>query len=82
MLEDVAALEGAYRLLNNDRVAPEALRAGHRLRTVERAQKTAEVVVVHDTSEIQTPYAEASEVGYLQTGKSGYRGVMFRWHKL
>jgi hypothetical protein len=73
MLEDVAALEGAYRLLSNDRVAPEALRASHRTRTVQRARTAAEIVVVHDTSEIQTPYAEAEEVGYLQTGKVGYR---------
>jgi hypothetical protein len=73
MLEDVAALEGAYRLLSNERVSPEALRASHRIMTVARARETTEVVVVHDTSEIQTPYADASEVGYLQTGKAGYR---------
>lgn len=73
MLEDVAALEGAYRLLNNERVAPEALRSSHRLNTRRRVQQAAEVVIVHDTSEIQTPYADAAEVGYLQTGRAGYR---------
>ena len=73
MLEDVASLEGGYRLLNNPRVSPEALQAAHRAKTVERAREAGDVVLVHDTSDFKTPYADADEVGYLQTGKIGYR---------
>src|SRR6478609_57520 len=67
MLEGVASLEGAYRLLNNPRVSYGALHAGHRAKTEERAREAGDVVVVHDTSDIKTPYADAEEVGYLQT---------------
>lgn len=73
MLEDVAGLEGAYRMLGNDRVSFEALHAPHRVRTIERTRDASNVVVVHDTSDVQTPWAEPAEVGYLNTGKAGYR---------
>jgi hypothetical protein len=73
MLEDSARLEGAYRLLNNGRVGFEALRRPHRERTARRAHEQGSVVVVHDTTDIKTAYAEPDEVGYLNTGKSGYR---------
>src|SRR5436190_20863129 len=62
MLEDVAGLEGAYRLLSNRRVCLERLHQPHRVRTIERAREAASVVVVHDTSDVQTPWAEASKV--------------------
>jgi hypothetical protein len=73
MFEDIAGLEGAYRLLNNDRVTLEALHKPHRLRTIERSRQASSVVVVHDTSDVQTPWADPSKVGYLNTGKAGYR---------
>lgn len=73
MFEDVAGLEGAYRLLNNDRVSLEALHRPHRSRTIERVREASSVVVVHDTSDVQTPWADPSNVGYLNTGKAGYR---------
>ncbi len=73
MLEDTAALEGAYRLLSNERVRFDTLRAPHVARTVARASQAATIVVVHDTTEIETPYALASEVGVLATGRTGYR---------
>lgn len=73
MLEDSAGLEGGYRLLNNERVTTQSLQAAHRAKTVLRAQEAGDVVVVHDTTEVKTPYADASEVGYLQTGQIGYR---------
>lgn len=73
MLEDVAGLEGAYRLLSNPRVSAKALHQPHKACTIERAQETSSVVVVHDTSDVQTPWADASKVGYLNTGKAGYR---------
>jgi len=73
MLENAAQLEGVYRLLNNARVKPGAIGAAHQRRTQERAMQAGAVVVVHDTTDIETPYADPSEVGYLPTGRSGYR---------
>lgn len=73
MLQDVASLEAAYRLLSNERVTPQALHKPHQARTIERTRQTSNVVVVHDSSDVQTPWAEPSEVGYLSTGKAGYR---------
>ena len=74
MLQDTAQLEGGYRLLSNKRVTMQALHAPHRSRTVERARVAGDVVVVHDTTDIETAYAEPSEVGYLRTGRAGYYG--------
>jgi hypothetical protein len=73
LLPDDAELEAAYRLLNNDRVTPAALNRAHSLRTANRAGQTGDVVVIHDTTEIETPYADPSEVGYLNTGRTGYQ---------
>lgn len=73
MLQDAAALEGSYRLLNNPRVTFASLHRPHRLRTAQRAVEAGDVVVVHDTTDVETPYAEPEEVGYLNTGRSGYR---------
>jgi hypothetical protein len=73
MFEDVAGLEGAYRMLSNDRVSFEALHAPHKMRTIERSRDASSVVVVHDTSDVQTPWAKPEMVGYLNTGKAGYR---------
>jgi hypothetical protein len=73
MLQDAAGLEGGYRLLNNSRVTFEALHAAHAERTAERAVQAGDVVVVHDTTDIETAYADATEVGFLNTGRTGYR---------
>ena len=73
MFQDAAQLEGAYRLLNNRRVTADALLTPHAQKTVERASQASEVVVVHDTTNIETPYADAEDIGYLNTGEAGYR---------
>lgn len=73
MLQDAAGLEGAYRLVNNSRVTFAALQESHRARTVERIRGSNCVVVAHDTTDIETPYAAPEEVGYLNTGRAGYR---------
>jgi len=73
MLENVANLEAAYRLLSNDKVDFAALHQPHKAQVIERSQNQSCVVVVHDTTDVQTPWADASEVGYLNTGKVGYR---------
>lgn len=73
MLEDAAQLEGGYRMLNNPRVTFEALQAPHAARSAARAMTAGEVVVVHDTTEVDTPYLDESEASYLRTGRLGYR---------
>jgi Transposase DNA-binding/Transposase DDE domain len=72
LLPDDAELRAAYRLVNNRRVTFDALHAAHAERTVERARRAGDVVVIHDTTAIETPYADPSEVGYLNTGRTGY----------
>jgi hypothetical protein len=73
MLEDAAGLEGGYRLLNNERVSFEALHRPHRQRTIERAQRAGQVVVAHDTTDVETAAIDPEEAGYLNTGHFGYR---------
>ena len=66
-----AALEGAYRLLNNENVDFDDLLAEHRDMTVDRAQAAGEVLVLHDTTACTFEHADPSEIGYLPTGKAG-----------
>lgn len=73
MFEDAVSLEGAYRLMSNERVSFDALHQPHRERTACRAQDHGTVVVVHDTTDVETAYASPEEVGYLSTGRTGYR---------
>lgn len=73
MLQDSAGLEGAYRLLNNRRLTFESLLSSPCAHAAERAAEADDVVVVHDTTDIETPYAEPEDVGYLNTGRTGYR---------
>jgi hypothetical protein len=73
MLQDAVQLEGGYRLLNNERITTRALQAPHRARTAERARVARDVTVVHDTTDVETAYADPAEVGYLSTGRTGYR---------
>lgn len=73
MLQDQANLEGAYRLLNNERVSFAMLQKPHALQSAQRAMQEGEVVVVHDSSDIETPYLDESEASYLAKGAIGYR---------
>jgi Transposase DNA-binding/Transposase DDE domain len=66
-----AALEGAYRLLNNENVDFDDLLAEHRDRTVDRARAAGEVLVLHDTTTCTFDHADPREIGYLPTGKAG-----------
>lgn len=70
-LGDDAALEGAYRLLNNQNVDFDDLMAEHRDRTVDRARAVGEILVLHDTTTCTFEHADPREVGYLPTGKAG-----------
>lgn len=73
MLQDAAGLEGGYRLLSNPKVTFEALQQAHGARTAKRARESGAVVVVHDTTDVVTAYASPETVGYLNTGRPGYR---------
>lgn len=72
LLASDAELEAAYRLFNNERVTLDAVHSAHSQRTVERCQRASDVVVIHDTTTIETPYADPSESGFLTHGGSGY----------
>ncbi len=50
-MADSAALEGAYRFLNNGSVAPAAILAPHVASTCQRASASGDVLVAHDTTE-------------------------------
>jgi hypothetical protein len=67
-----AALEGAYRLANNERVSFDVLNAAHAEVTAKRARKAGKVVAIHDTTTCQFGHADPEEVGYLNTGKAGF----------
>lgn len=73
LLEDVAGgLLGAYRVLNNERVTPQALGLPHRERAKQRCLETGSIVVIHDPTDVHTRWIDPSEMGYLSTGKPGY----------
>lgn len=67
-----AELEAAYRLLNNENVQYDDLLAEHRDRTIARAEKAGEVLVLHDTTTCTFEHADPNEIGYLPTGKAGF----------
>jgi hypothetical protein len=67
-----AALEGAYRLVNNERVSFEELNAAHAEVTSKRAGQAGKVLAIHDTTTIELRRADPRELGYLNTGKAGF----------
>jgi len=72
-LEDDAEVQAAYRLVNNPRVTFESVLAPHIEAAVESAEKAREILLVHDTTDCSFPTLDPDEVGYLQTGKAGFR---------
>jgi hypothetical protein len=73
VLASEAEIEGAYRLMNNARVTFEALVEAHAEGTQERARMAGRVLVIHDTTDCVFPELDVEELGYLQTGKAGFR---------
>lgn len=71
-LESEADLEGAYRLANNEAVAPEQLFEAFATTTAERAATAGSVLVLHDTTTCAFTHASPEEIGYLSTGKAGF----------
>lgn len=72
LLQDDSALEGAYRLLNNENFDFDDLLEKHREQTITRAEQAREVLVLHDTTTCHSEYADPREIGYLPTGKAGF----------
>jgi hypothetical protein len=72
-LQSDAEVEGAYRLMNSRKVTFSGLMQGHAEGTAQRAVEVGAVLVVHDTTDASFAHLDAREIGYLQTGKAGFR---------
>lgn len=74
-LGTVADLEGAYRFMRNRHVSFEETLEGHVQATRRRVEQDAGggVLVLHDTTDCSFPSLDPKEIGYLQTGKAGFR---------
>lgn len=67
---DTAGLEGAYRLLENEDVDPQAVLDAHISKTGNRIDKESEVLVIHDTTDFTFPGETQREgLGYLSGKK-------------
>jgi Transposase DNA-binding/Transposase Tn5 dimerisation domain len=49
---DAAATKGAYRFWDHEQVSPEAIRAAHRTKTVERVQQEQTILAIQDTTKL------------------------------
>lgn len=68
-----ADLEGAYRLLGNERVSMDAVLAPHVRKTLERAEKSGVILALHDTTEASFRGVErAQQLGSVTNGASGF----------
>jgi len=71
-----AEIKGIYRFLDNGRVTPAALLAPHGRATRDRIRAQAEVLVLHDLTELNyTDKGVADELGYV--GDNQTRGLFF-----
>ena len=66
-------VQGAYRLANNPCVTFEDLLGAQQEVTRRRAEDSGRVLVLHDTTDAKFPHHDANELGYLNTGKVGFR---------
>jgi hypothetical protein len=67
-----AAIEAGYRFVNNPKVTFPNLMAGIVEATRREAAKRDEVLVVHDTTTCCFPHLPPEELGWLNTGKTGF----------
>ena len=72
-LGEDAQLQGAYRLMNNSAVTFDAIMAPQIESTAQRARAMQKVLVLHDTTDCSFPNLDPAELGYLNTGKAGFR---------
>src|SRR4051812_31033457 len=68
-----SVLEAGYRFLRSRHTDFDALMEPVQQATREAALERGSCLVLHDTSEIDCPSAQPEEVGFLQTGKPGFR---------
>jgi hypothetical protein len=67
-----AALEGAYRLMNNRRIDVGDVFREVAAQTAERCRSVRSVLVLHDTTTCEFRHADPHEIGHLPTGKPGF----------
>lgn len=73
-MENDAALEGTYRFLSNKRVKPDAILEPHHVQSAQRVRASSEqVIVAHDTSELNYGLFDREGLGRVGRGKA--RGV-------
>jgi len=70
---DEAALLGSYRLLRNDEVKPEAIRASGFSATVRQAQESALLLAVEDTTSVSYEHAVARQLGTTSNSRDAKR---------
>jgi len=61
---DEAQIEGAYRLLRNENITPEAIRNGGYRATARNASKEATILAIEDTTTISYKHQATKELGY------------------
>jgi hypothetical protein len=69
-----AKVEGAYRLIRNDKISPEMIRASVFQHTAELAQPYAEILALDDTTALSYKHQVAEELGKLGTTTDKSRG--------
>lgn len=69
-----AKVEGAYRLIRNDNISPEAIRASGFQHTVDLAQPYPEILALDDTTALSYKHQVAEELGKLGTTTDKSRG--------
>ena len=72
-LDGPGELEAAYRFANNRNVTFAQLMAAPIRAATLRAELARRVLVIHDTTDASFPDLDPGEIGYLQTGKAGFK---------
>jgi hypothetical protein len=68
-----AEVQGGYRVMNNPRVTFAAVLEPHMEAAARAAEGVREVLLIHDTTDCSFPHLDPKDIGYLQTGKAGFR---------
>jgi hypothetical protein len=66
-------IEAAYRLANNRNITFDELLASVANATQLKAEVARQVLVIHDTTDASFSHLSPEEIGYLQTGKAGFK---------
>jgi hypothetical protein len=71
---DAAATKGAYRFWDHERVTPEAIRAAHRAKTVQRVQQERTILAIQDTTTLNLD-SHPNTTGLGPTDAHGTQGL-------